>query len=885
VYRASWNRFLAAQNDALKAAVAEGAARYRSTRALALSLIILAALAATVLGAAVTRRITTPVRDLTRTVQRVSAERDYSLRAVRTTHDELGLLADGFNDMLSEIQKQNVALQEARDGLEEKVKVRTHDLESANAMFRVTFEQAAVGIAHVASDGRFLRVNQRFCDMVGYTREELLARTFQEITHPADLEADLENVRRMLAGEFQAYSMEKRYIRKDGTEAWIALTVSLARDAEGRPKYFISVIEDIEPRKRAEAERTHLAEIVEQASEDVIMTDVAGNITYVNPAFERISGYSRGEVLGKNPRFLKSGRRDRKFYTELWQTITSGRVWSGHFINKRKDGTLFEEEGTIFPVRDHTGKIVSFVALKRDVTREVRLAVERKAAEAATRESEERFRTIFDTAALGIAQADGEGRFVEVNPAFCRILNREKKDILGRTFIEFTHPDDLFRNVPLFEETKEGKTDRYQLTKRFVRPDGSAVTANAVVTAMRNSGSLRHFVALIEDITDKTRMEEELRQAQKMEAVGRLAGGVAHDFNNLLTVIQGYAELLGASLANDPERRESMGEIVRAAERAAALTRQLLAFSRRQVLETRILDLGEVVADTEKMLRRLIGEDLEVVVVKPATLGHVKADPGQIEQVLLNLAVNSRDAMPGGGRLTLELADVNLDAPFTTSHDSIPSGRYVVVSVRDTGNGMDAETLSHLFEPFFTTKEKGKGTGLGLATVFGIVKQSGGYVDVASAPGAGTTFRVYLPRSDARTTSGVRPRVSSRSGSETVLVVEDEAAVRNLVRAVLERKGYVVLVAQDGAAALELVDKHTGVIHVLLTDVVMPGMNGRELATLVTARRPKVKVIFMSGYAAGVPAEFGAEGGPAFLSKPFNERTLTAKLREVLDIL
>jgi CheY-like chemotaxis protein len=325
-------------------------------------------------------------------------------------------------------------------------------------------------------------------------------------------------------------------------------------------------------------------------------------------------------------------------------------------------------------------------------------------------------------------------------------------------------------------------------------------------------------------------------------------------------------------------------EILQAAGRATNLTRQLLAFSRRQVLETHVLDLGAVVADTEKMLRRLIGEDVEVVVVKPATLGRVKADPGQIEQVLVNLAVNSRDAMPGGGRLTLELADLTLDAPFATSHDSIPPGRYVVVAVRDTGSGMDAETLGHLFEPFFTTKEKGKGTGLGLATVFGIVKQSGGYVDVASAPGAGTTFRVYLPRTDApRKTSGVRPPVFSLSGSETVLLVEDEAAVRNLVRAVLERKGYVVLVAPDGAAALDLVDKHTGVIHVLLTDIVMPRMNGRDLAAAVRARRPSIKVIFMSGYTADVPTDLGTEGGPVFLPKPFNEYALTSKLREVLD--
>ena len=489
-------------------------------------------------------------------------------------------------------------------------------------------------------------------------------------------------------------------------------------------------------------------------------------------------------------------------------------------------------------------------------------------------------RQIFEGSRDAVFVSDEEARFVAVNHAATELTGYAQMELLAMGIPDLHEEPDLAAYRAFHQRILRG--EQILSVAPIRKKDGSKVTVefnNRLVTI----GGMHFMHTAGRDMTERLQLEAQLRQSQKMEAVGRLAGGVAHDFNNLLTVIQGYAELLGGSLGGDAEKRESVTEIVRAAERASALTRQLLAFSRRQVLETRVLDLGEVVADAERMLRRLIGEDVEVVVVKPAALGRVKADPGQIEQVLLNLAINSRDSMPGGGRLTVELADLSLDAPLTTSHDSLPSGRYVVISVRDTGCGMDAGTLTHLFEPFFTTKEKGKGTGLGLATVFGIVKQSGGYVDVASAPGAGTTFRIYLPRSDAPTTSGVHPRVSSRSGSETVLVVEDEAAVRSLVQAVLERRGYAVLAASDGAAALDLVDKHAGVIHLLLTDVVMPGMNGRDLAMRVKARRPAIKVVFMSGYTADVPADFGMEGGPAFLGKPFSERTLTVKLREVLD--
>ena len=613
--------------------------------------------------------------------------------------------------------------------------------------------------------------------------------------------------------------------------------------------------------------------LVEQATDAIFLFGNDGRILQANRATEVMYGWTRDELLSMHATDVRANGTRDAFRHDMETAAARGSLLV-ETRHRHVDGSEFPVEVNIGRVK--VGDETVFLSIVRDIT-------DRKRAAEDLAKSEIYFRSLIENSLDVTAVLDPDGCVRYASPSVERIFGYKPEEFAGRSVFKLIHQEDRANAEVKFHRVFTEETPFEDLEFRIRHRDGSWRIHSAVGKLLPKETGLRGLILNVRDLTESKQLESQLRQAQKMEAVGRLAGGVAHDFNNLLTVIQGYAELLGASLANDPERRESVVEIVKAAERAAALTRQLLAFSRRQVLEMRVLDLGAVVADTEKMLRRLIGEDVEVVVVKPATLGRVKADPGQLEQVLVNLAVNSRDAMPGGGRLTLELADVTLDAPFTTSHDSIPPGRYVVVAVRDTGSGMDAETLGHLFEPFFTTKEKGKGTGLGLATVFGIVKQSGGYVDVASAPGAGTTFRVYLPRTDARTTSGARPPVFSLSGWETVLLVEDEAAVRNLVRAVLERKGYVVLVAPDGAVALDLVDKHTGVIHVLLTDIVMPGMSGRDLAAAVRARRPSIKVIFMSGYTADVPTDLGTEGGPVFLPKPFNEYALTSKLREVLD--
>ncbi len=393
------------------------------------------------------------------------------------------------------------------------------------------------------------------------------------------------------------------------------------------------------------------------------------------------------------------------------------------------------------------------------------------------------------------------------------------------------------------------------------------------------------FEMSAEDVTERHTLESQFRQAQKMEAVGRLAGGVAHDFNNVLTAINGYSDLLLEDLDHDDPKRQDVEEIRAAAQRAAALTRQLLAFSRKQVLQSRVLDLNTVVRTLDKMLQRLIGEDVKLEVSLAADLEAVRADPGQIEQVILNLAVNSRDAMPNGGRLTIETASVDLDEAYARDHAGVSPGRYVMLAVSDTGVGMDAETQSHIFEPFYTTKEQGKGTGLGLSTVYGIVKQSGVYVWVSSKPGRGTTFNIYLPRVDEPVETQEPPPLSpSLFGRETVLLAEDDASVRQVVSEVLMQKGYDVLRTPDGRTALEMARAQEGEIQLLITDMVMPGMTGRELADALKAERPGLRVLYMSGYTGDAVVRHGVlEEGMPYLQKPFTPGALAFKVREVLD--
>jgi len=509
-----------------------------------------------------------------------------------------------------------------------------------------------------------------------------------------------------------------------------------------------------------------------------------------------------------------------------------------------------------------------------------------RAAQEGLLRSESNFRSLVTNAPYGICRCDARGHLVDANPALVTSLGYDSAaDLIGRN-LSTLYADGqqwfVLADQLRTQESFEG------LTAEWTRKDGSITAVRLSGRAIRDERKNVTFEIFTEDVTERRALEQQLRQAQKMEAIGRLAGGIAHDFNNLLMVISGYSEFLLDRLGPDQALRGPAKEISSAAERATSLTRQLLAFSRKQMLTPKVIDLNAVVTENLKMLTRLIGEDIDLVMIPGAELGPVKADPGQIEQVILNLAVNARDAMPQGGRLTIETANVTLDESYARLHAPVQPGDYTMLVITDTGIGMDTETQSRIFEPFFTTKGT-KGTGLGLSTVYGIVKQSGGYIWVYSEPGRGTSFKVYMPHVTAEEVAAVeKPAapavVPLETARETILVVEDEVNLRRLTRQFLENQGYTVLEAADGAEAAQICVAHQGIIHLLLTDVIMPGMNGRELAHRVSEIRPNMKVLYMSGYTENAIGHNGTlDAGITLLQKPFTLHALKAKVREVID--
>jgi two-component system cell cycle sensor histidine kinase/response regulator CckA len=606
------------------------------------------------------------------------------------------------------------------------------------------------GILVYKADGPCVSANEAAAAIVGCTQEQLLQQNFRRLESWKQ-GGMLDAAEAALAGGTEQ-KLEANLTSSFGKQSWLNCRFVPFQYAN-EPHLFM-IITDITERKLADQFQARLATAVEQASETIMITDTRGVILYANPAFEKSTGYTRAEALGQNPRLLKSGKQDNDFYRQMWETIGRGEIWSGHFINRRKDGRLYEEEATISPVRDTAGAVVNFVAVKRDVTRERQL-------------------------------------------------------------------------------------------------------------------------------------EAQMHQAQKMEAIGQLAGGVAHDFNNILGVIIGYSDLLALDLAPDSPLRSYVEEIQAAAGRASGLTRQLLLFSRKQKVEPVVLDLNEAVRDLDKMLRRLIGEHVEMTVTPGKELGHILADPGHVGQVLMNLVVNARDAMPNGGKLTIATANVTLDEIRKRPDCRVAPGNYVMLTVGDTGMGMTPEVKARLFEALFTTKPAGKGTGLGLATCQTIVQQSGGCIDVESEAGRGATFKIYFPRVDKPLETAARPARTGPlpRGRETLLLVEDEPSVRHLAAGVLETQGYTVLRANNGQEALNLVQSHKDLpIHLVVTDVVMPRMGGKMMAEWLKAAYPDLKVLFTSGYTDDDIAQQGVlEPGTAFLAKPYSPEALARKVRSVLD--
>ncbi len=561
-------------------------------------------------------------------------------------------------------------------------------------------------------------------------------------------------------------------------------------------------------------------------------------------------------------------------------------------IVSRLGGEAFAVEAMRAGARDYLLKqnlVRLGPAIEREISGQAERAV-RRGADVALRESEARYRRIVETTSDGVAQIDVEGKLMYLNARLAAVLGYEPAELLGRSILELVDVESRAGAAARISDRTPGPLEPVE--RAFIRKDGTRVWMQVESTAIvDDAGRHQGRLVMMRDVTDRKRAEEalrhseeQLRQGQKMEAVGRLAGGVAHDFNNVLSVILSYSEMMLETLPPSDPMRDDVEEILKAGRRAADLTRQLLLFSRQQIMEPKVVDLNALLADMDKMLQRVLGEDVALVSTA-RSIGRVMVDPTSIGQVVMNLAVNARDAMPTGGKLTIETGDVVLDDEFARAHVGVAPGRYVMLAVSDTGTGMDKATLAQIFEPFFTTKARGKGTGLGLSTAFGIVRQSGGTVWVYSEPDHGTTFKVYLPRVDAPAdVVHVTIAPATLRGSETILLVEDEDQVRAVARGILVRSGYDVMEARSGGEALLMCEKHPGVIHLLLSDVVMPQMSGAELAKRLASERPSMKVLCMSGYTDDSIVRHGVlDANFAFLQKPLTPETLTRKVREVLD--
>ena len=632
--------------------------------------------------------------------------------------------------------------------------------------------------------------------------------------------------------------------------------------------------------RRELVEREELFHLISENVADMIaIVDMKGKRLYNSLSYHRVLGYSPEELQASSSfeQIHPDDRERVKKAAEEARRTGIGRTLE--YRLRHKDGTWLWLESTSSVIRNTKGEPEKLLIVNRDIS-------ERKRAEEALRRSEAGFRSVVEDAPYGIYRASSTGQILQVNPALEKMLGYELLDELLKTELVtdiFRHAGEYERLTDLLIRTNEIK----DVETEWKRRDGTPITVRCSGRRINDeNGMPAYFEVFAEDVTEKRVLEKQLRMAQKMEAIGRLSGGIAHDFNNLLGVIIGYSRVLKKELGANTALCEHAVEIEKAGQRAASLTKQLLAFSRQQVLTPAVLNLNSLASDMEKMLPRLLGEDIEVSLALDSELGSVKADQSQIEQVIMNLAVNARDAMPQGGKLKIQTANVHLDQAYTRDHPGSKVGNYVLLAVTDTGTGMSAETLAHIFEPFFTTKERGKGTGLGLATVYGIVKQSNGYIAVDSVLGKGSTFQIYLPQHVGKpaTEEGKVDSGEKLLGSESILLVEDSEPLRKLAQTFLESGGFRVLSAEHGEDALQVASRHGKTFDLLLTDVVMPGMNGRALAEQLLARQPGMKVLYMSGYTDSFIAGHGVlEPGTHLLHKPFTEDVLIRKVREVLD--
>ncbi|MFZ0732416.1 MAG: PAS domain S-box protein [Candidatus Sulfotelmatobacter sp.] len=758
--------------------------------------------------------------------------------------------------------------------------------------FRELLEAAPDAMVIVNEAGEIVLINSQTEKLFGYDREDLLGHSVERLIPARFQDRHLDHRAAYLSDpRVRALGVgpELYAIRKDGHEFPVEISLSPLETAEGI--LVTAAIRDISERKRVEGQihklnlelqaKDQLQLLLDSTAEAIYSIDVDGACTLCNAACLRLLGYSRdSELLAKNMHALMHHTRPdgRAYPVEECKIFQAFRQGKGTHVTDevlwRADGTSFPAEYWSYPVR-HNGRVVGSVVTFFDIT-------QRKKSEEALRRSESRYRSIIESAPYGVYRVDENGRIAMANSTFAGMLGYQAPDeVLGLNTGTDVYPNPTEQQLARDYASEDPKVG-YET--KWKRKDGKMITVRLGGRRLPDDDELPGgFEVFVEDITEHRSLQKQFEHAQKMEAVGRLAGGVAHDFNNLLMIISGYAQLLDESSADPKKVVEYATRIQDASSKAATVTRQLLAFSRKQVLEPTVLDLSYVVKDLAKMLPRLLGEDVETVLELDPQVGTVRADRGQIEQVIMNLAVNARDAMPQGGRLTIATSNVALDASYYQGVEVTP-GQYVLLAVSDTGTGMNAETQVHIFEPFYTTKEAGKGTGLGLATVYGIVKQSNGFIWVYSEPDKGSIFKIYLPRVDAAVDSdGSLQLVHAPSaGTETILLVEDEAALRNVCRVYLESKGYTVLEAGNSKEAMKICQSHDRPIHVLITDIVMPGMGGLELAKSALELRPTLSVVLVSGY-TDRPLDREAIGFGKFLQKPFSFDALARTVRSLLD--
>jgi two-component system, cell cycle sensor histidine kinase and response regulator CckA len=728
--------------------------------------------------------------------------------------------------------------------------------------------------------GRYLMINPAGARFLGRTIDDVVGKDDTELFTPEVgrhiMECDRDVMRR---GESQTY--EETATAAGVTRTYLA-TKGPYRGPNGQVIGLLGICSDISDRKRAEEEIQRnlalLQGIMEGSPDAIFVKDLEGRYVMVNSAGARYLGRTADEVIGKDdvemfgPVVGSEIRERDRIVLQSGETGTFEQVFNLAGVTR----TFLTTKG---PFRDASGRAIGVLGVSRDFT-------DRKQAEEEVRRSQQKLSIHFEHTPLAVVEWDMEFRVAAWNPSAERIFGYSREEAIGQ-HASFIVPSQFREHVAKVWQELVRQRAGVRSTNDNITKEGRTISCEWYNTPLVDeSGQMLGAASLAQDVTERVALEERLRQSQKMEAVGRLAGGVAHDFNNLLTVILGYSQILADGVPSGSRLSESTAQIKSAADRAAGITRQLLAFSRKAVLSPRVINLNDIMLNLDSLLRRLIGEDIEVMTVPSNDLGSVKADPGQIEQVIMNLALNARDAMPRGGKLTLETANVLLEESYARRHQPAEPGRYVMLAVSDTGHGMSPETQGRIFEPFYTTKEVGKGTGLGLSMVYGIVKQSGGYIWVYSEPDQGTTFKIYLPRVDEPADAAGadnRPK-SVQRGTETILLVEDDPQLRQLSSSVLTHCGYKVLVAGGPEEGFELFKANQRDIRLLVTDVVMPRMNGRQLAEQIALISPNIRVLYISGYTSNAIVHYGVlDPGLWFLPKPFSLSALVAKVREVLD--